>query len=261
MRTHHRRLKTIELTLTPEQIVLLWLGRARAAGGFCDIWRSSPEPRSFVANAVSKAISERMRQFPEPLVRRAILEGRQKADILYMLVVEVNMAILGSEQPTCRAFGLLASYMLAVAQTPQNADRLKELRFALVTVIEEVLVLEDAIARATAEHFNNQEVLFRDASNVLGKLLENAKIFARYFNTLIHQTSIANIDLEVLRMATQSRVLALGTQWVKIARLAMLIDFDSGESWRIVMEELISGNPSVNESKECESAKAGVGNR
>ena len=251
MTNHHRRLKTIELTLTPEQIVLLWLGRARAAGGFCDIWRSSPEPRSFIAIAVSKAISERMQPFPEPLVGRAILKGRQKADVLYMLIVHINGTVLESEHPTGRAFSLLARYMLAVAQAPRNADQLKELRSALVPVIEDMLILEDAITRATAEHFINREILFRDASKVLEKQLEMVKRFVESFNYLTFQTPIAKIDLEVLRITTQSKVLAQCTEWIRHARLNMLLTFDPGESWRIVLDEFISGKPSVKESDEC----------
>jgi len=51
---------------------------------------------------------------------------------------------------------------------------------------------------------------------------EMVKRFVESFNALTFQTPIAKIDLEVLRIATQSKVLAQCTEWIRLARLEML---------------------------------------
>ena len=54
--TRRRRVRAIELTLTPQQIVLVWLRNALQAGSFEDGARQTPTPREAVANAVFSAV-------------------------------------------------------------------------------------------------------------------------------------------------------------------------------------------------------------
>ena len=52
MNRRQRRVRAIELTLTPQQVVVLWLRNAMQAGTFEEGARHSPPYRGTVANAV-----------------------------------------------------------------------------------------------------------------------------------------------------------------------------------------------------------------
>ena len=93
MNNHKRRLKTIELTLTPEQIVLLWHEAAKEAGTFSDGAWKPPAPRAAVANAVNSAIRKSMKGHPEPVVEKAIQQARKQADLLLMIIVQTSATL------------------------------------------------------------------------------------------------------------------------------------------------------------------------
>src|SRR6266550_1492482 len=94
MSNHQRRLKTIEVNLTPKQIVILWLKKSQKAGSFKDGCRQSPLARGYVADAVYAAVGASMKGYPQPVIEKAIRQARQEADSLYMLIVQVNLGIL-----------------------------------------------------------------------------------------------------------------------------------------------------------------------
>src|SRR5450631_1810269 len=56
MKSRQRRLKTIELDLTPQQVVVLWLRNALLAGTFEEGARRTPRPREAVGNAVRNTV-------------------------------------------------------------------------------------------------------------------------------------------------------------------------------------------------------------
>ena len=64
MNNHQRRLRAIEVTLTPQQIVALWLRNAQQAGTFEEAVRQSPFPREAIANAILKTVRAGMRGLP-----------------------------------------------------------------------------------------------------------------------------------------------------------------------------------------------------
>jgi hypothetical protein len=94
MKSRQRRLKAIELTLTPKQVVV-WLRNALQAGTFEEGARRTPPPREAVANAVRSAVRNSMKGQPDLLVERAVLQARREADLLYNLVVGANVAVIG----------------------------------------------------------------------------------------------------------------------------------------------------------------------
>jgi len=87
VQSQKRRLKTIELDLTPQQLVVLWLRNALQAGTFEEGARRTPPPRAAVANAVRNAVRNSMKGQEAFLVERAIVQARQEADCVYNLVV------------------------------------------------------------------------------------------------------------------------------------------------------------------------------
>jgi hypothetical protein len=80
MNSRQRRVRAIELSLTPKQVVVVWLRNALRAGTFKEGARHSPPYRGAVANAVYDTVRNSMKGQPESLVERAILQARQEAD-------------------------------------------------------------------------------------------------------------------------------------------------------------------------------------
>jgi hypothetical protein len=108
MKNRQRRLKAIELSLTPKQVVVVWLRNALQAGTSEDA-----SPRGAVANAVYHTVRNSMKGQPEQLVERAILQARQEADLLYQFVVNANMAVLESRAQGEREYIFLLGYLSA----------------------------------------------------------------------------------------------------------------------------------------------------
>jgi hypothetical protein len=103
MKVRQRRVRAIELSLTPQQVILVWLRNALQAGTFEEAARHSPPYREAIANSVYRCVRNSMKGQPEALVERAVRQARREADLLYLLVVKVNAGILeprGDVSPT-----------------------------------------------------------------------------------------------------------------------------------------------------------------
>jgi hypothetical protein len=110
MNSHQRRVRAVELTLTPREVVLVWLRNAFQAGTLEELVRvrHSPPDRIAVANAVYDTVRNSMKGQPEPLVERAIRQAQREADLLYLLVIYANMAVLEERgAPKARALLLV----------------------------------------------------------------------------------------------------------------------------------------------------------
>jgi hypothetical protein len=120
MSNHHLRLRTIEVAMTPEDIVLFWLESARNAGGFKEGTFCSPAPRAYIANAVSASVSAATREMDRDAAQQAIRESQQRADSLYLLAITINVA--GSEcsrEANVRSL-LMIGYLRTVLQVPKS---------------------------------------------------------------------------------------------------------------------------------------------
>src|SRR5450759_2757909 len=107
MNSRQRRVRAIELTLTPQQVVVVWLRNALQAGTIEDAARRTPPARGAVANAVWNTVRNSMKGQPEPLIERAIIQARQEADLLYQLAVNANIAVFESRAQREREYALL----------------------------------------------------------------------------------------------------------------------------------------------------------
>ena len=137
MSNHQRRLKKIEVNLTPKQIVILWLKKSQNAGSFRGGCRQSPLARGYVADAVYAAVRGSMKGYPQLVIERAILQARQEADSLYMLIVEVNVRTLINVALSKVCFPLVIRHLRAVTtQRTINAESIRELRTSLVQIAE-----------------------------------------------------------------------------------------------------------------------------
>jgi len=188
VKSRPQRLRAIELTLTPQQVVMLWLGNALQAGTFEEGARRTPPPREAVANAVRIAVRNGTKGQPDLLVERAVLQARLEADSLYNLIVTANVAVLENEQQRGREYVLLLRYLSAEMRAGLTEERVMVLRLAFLLFIETVIILDGAVGRIAAERFNGQPVLFRDTAI---KLTGNSKW------RVIYQTGSTRRQLEL----------------------------------------------------------------
>jgi len=246
MSNHERRLRTIEVKLTPKQIVILWLKTSQKAGSFADGCLQSPHARGYVADAVYAAVSGSMKGYPKPVVEKAIRQARQEADALYMLIVQVNLGILMDVALSKDCFRLvIRHFRAATTQEEINAESIRELRLSLVQVVEELLVAEGSALQVTTEYLNAQEVLFSDTFEALAKQLQLAEELIDSFNSLARLVGAPLIDLDTLRAGIPSRVDQQVASWRNTARLEMLATFGEGDSWRVAMSQTLSASQKV----------------
>ena len=112
MNKHQRRLKTIEVSLTPLEVVLLWmknvLSKSYEEGAF-----QSPPPRSAIAHSIAQIVRSALTNKPDSIVERAILQARKEADFLYMVVVELNSRVQNQFFEREREYWFFCAFLLA----------------------------------------------------------------------------------------------------------------------------------------------------
>src|SRR3982074_2740199 len=111
MKSNERRLRTIYLSLTPQQIVVVWLKNALQAGTLEESVLRSPLNRDTVANAVLKTVRNSMKGQDESLIERAVLQARQEADLPYNLVINANVEVTESRVQGEREYILLLALL------------------------------------------------------------------------------------------------------------------------------------------------------
>jgi hypothetical protein len=227
MKSRQRRLKAIELSLTPQQVVVVWLRDAVQAGTFEEGARHSPPYRGAVANAVLLTVRTSMKGQPEPMIERAILQARQEADLLYSLAVNANIEVIENREQREREYVLLLGYVAAELHGELTKDSVERLRMAVLLFVDAVVVLEGAIAQVSAEQLNSQPVLFRDCEVKLTEQLQMAERLTDHFNFLAHEVSAAEINLKELRNRLQSETDRQVSIWINLARVASLGAFGS----------------------------------
>ena len=246
MSNHQRRLKTIEVNLTPKQIVILWLKKSQNAGSFADGCLQSPRPRKYVVNAVDAAIRGSLKGYAEPVIEKAICQARQEADWLYMMILESNLRILTNVALSNVCFPVvIRHFRAATTRGTINVECIRELRLSLVQIVEDLLVTEGSALQVTTEYLNGQEVLFSDTSDVIAKQMQFAEQLIDGFNSLARRVGVPLIDFDTLRESISSRVDQQVASWRNTARLEMLVAFGEGDSWRVAMGQTLSASQQV----------------
>ncbi len=238
MKSRQRRLKTIELDLTPEQVVVVWLRNALQAGTFEEGARRTPPPRAAVANAVRNTVRNSMKGQEASLVERAILQARQEADLLYNLAVHANVTTFESKGQREREYLFLLGYLSAEMRGKATKDRIQNLRTVVLRFLESVIILDAAIAQVVTERLNGQLVLFRDCSVKLEEQLQMAERASQYFNLLARSAGTAEIDLGELRKCLQPETDRQISIWVSLARLETLSAFGNLDGMHAAMDRL-----------------------
>ena len=74
----------------------------------------SPPPRSAIANSVARIVRNALKDQPEDVVERAVLQARQEADWLYNIVVDVNGSVQNQFIESNREVVFLLGYFSAL---------------------------------------------------------------------------------------------------------------------------------------------------
>jgi hypothetical protein len=163
MKSSQKRLRAIELSLTPQQVVVVWLRNVLQAGTCEDAVRRTPLPRGAVANAVYSTVRNSMKGQDDSLIERAVLQARQEADLLYNLVVVANVEVHDNRAQRQREYSFLLGYLDAEMYGSPTKERVANLRLAFLIFIKTVIILDAAIVQVAGERLNGQPVLFRDS--------------------------------------------------------------------------------------------------
>ena len=154
MNNRHRRLKAIELALTPRQTVLMWIQKA-TNGTFEDGARQT-FPRRVIANSILKNVTTAMKLEPDALVERAVRQARQEADILYNLAIDVNVEVFTSTSARLREVAFLAQYLRCITSINVGPHSEEEIRRTVLYFVREVFLLDGTVSRVCAENFGGQ---------------------------------------------------------------------------------------------------------
>jgi hypothetical protein len=237
MKSRQRRVRAIELTLTPHEVVLVWLRNAFQAGTFEEGDRQSSPYRGAIANEVLRTVRNGMKGQPEPLIERAVIKGRQEADLLYNLVVNANSAVLEGNVRRERECIILLLCLSAEMHGKAPKDRVQRLRLAVLMFLESVITLDAAIAQVVAERLSGQPVLFRDCSVKLDEQLQMAQELSEHFNFLARAVDADEINLEELRNSLQSETDRQVSIWVRLAHVQALDLFGTEKETLAAMEQ------------------------
>jgi hypothetical protein len=237
MNSRQRRVRSIELSLTPREVVFVWLRNAMQAGTFEEGARHLPL-RGAVANAVVRNVRESMKGEPEPLVERAILQASREADLLYLVVMNANMAVLAAWTERRREHVFLLGYLSAEINGRPTKYRVEQpLRLSVLAFLKSVILLDASISQLITERLSSQPVLFRDSAAKLAEQLEMATTLAIWFNMLAVAVDATEIDLEKLRNSLQSEVDRTISNWMNQACLEMLIPLGEMEETRSKIDQ------------------------
>lgn len=144
MKSDQRRVRAIELSLTPQQIAQVWLRGTRADSSFEEAAQHQPPHRGLLANMVLHAVQVAMKGQPEQTVERAALQARREADLLYLLAVNVNSSVLHAGHHREREYLLLLGQLSAELRAAPTKQSMEVLRATILIFIRAVLTLETA---------------------------------------------------------------------------------------------------------------------
>jgi hypothetical protein len=235
MKSHRRRVRVIELSLTPQQVVMVWLRNALQAGTLEEEARHLPPHRSAVANAVYHNVRNSMRGQDDSLIERAIVQSRQEADLLYMLAINANLDVIRTRVQRERESVLLLGYLGAEMRGNPTLDAVQDLRIAVLMVIESVMILDAGISRVSAEHLNGEPVLFGDAAAKLAEQLQMTTNLSKCFNEFAVEVGVAEIDLEEVRGSLGTETDRQVSSWVHLARADALSLFGTVQEVRATL--------------------------
>ncbi len=193
MDKQRRRLRRIELRLTPPQIVLLWIKKSLSRT-YEEIAFQCPHPRAAIAKSIINVVEESLKGEPETVVDGAILQARREAECLYMLVVEANGSVQRQAYESDREYAFLCASMIAGWGRAPSSKCEEALRKVTLAFVERILLLQGTICRLSEERFGGHPILFSDSVEKLRHELALADQALDHFNSLARTWNFAELS-------------------------------------------------------------------
>ena len=223
MSNRNRRVKAIQLALTPRQTALMWI-RKLANGTLEDGVRHS-FPRRMIAESILKNVTNAMKGEPGAVVERAVRQARLEADTLYNLFIAVNISVLESTSQRKRECRFLVQYLQGITSSNIGAHSEEEIRCTVLFFIEEIFLLDGAVSEVCAEHFGGQPVLFGDSVQQLKEQLDVANTILECFNLLAGELEFKELTEKSIRETLEPDITKQHFEWLDLARVETLADF------------------------------------
>lgn len=189
----------------------------------------------------------------EPLVERAIRQAQREADLLYLLVIYTNMAVLEDREQRRREYVFLLGYLTAEMNGNLTKHRVEILRLVARVFLKSVIILDAAIAQVVSEHFDGQPILFRDCEARLREQVQLAEQVSEIFNSLASSVGSAGINLEELRKSLQSETDRQVSLWISNTHMNTLSALGNSQEMRAAMDRhLLLCEPRSAEPKTVE---------
>jgi len=202
---HQKRLKEIEVSLTPYQLVLLWV-EATIKGTYAVGAVQSPRPRRRIADSVAGIMRTELKGQSEDLIERAILQAQKEADFLYMIVVGVNGDVLRDSVARDREYKFLLGYLHAVMHSSIMSDSEMRLRKFTLSFVEQIFCLDAAISQISSQRFGGRFILFSDCAAKLKDQLEMAMDVLEFFNIIASDLQVPVLTKEQICETLQEEV-------------------------------------------------------
>ena len=237
MKTRERRVRKIELSLTPQQIVSVWLKNALQNATFEAGVQHNPPYRGAVANAVYYNVRASMKGHDETLIERAVTQARQEADTLYSLVVNLNVRVMETTSQRNREYLFLLALLNAEMRAGLTNESADILRVVFLMFIETVVILDAAITQAAEERLGDRSILFRDVEVKLEEQVQMATDLSARFNEATLDLGTDPINLEQLRESLPAEIEHQATSWAHLARMEALAAFGTLEELHVALGE------------------------
>ena len=231
MNNHQKRLKEIEVSLTPYQLVLLWMETA-TKGTFVEGAVQSPGPRCRIANSVAGIVRTELKGRSDDMIERAIVQAQKDADFLYMIVVQVNGDTLRQSFARSREYRFLLAYLHAVMHSSIMSDSEMRLRKFTLSFVEQIFLLDETISHIRSRRFGEHFILFSDCAAMLKEQLEMATDVLEVFNIIAGDLHVPELTKKQICETLQEEVQQQVSPWEMVARAVTLDDFGTEAEFR-----------------------------
>jgi hypothetical protein len=242
MNNHPKRLKDIELSLTPSQRVFLWMQKA-LMGNYTDslLDFESPDPFVTIVDWVDNIVKTSSVGESETFVDRATIQARKEAYFLLLLVRQMNDMVLSQFPKSNREYVFLLAYLAAIDQSTRLSVIAKATLGATTTIfraasrtfpelqemvtmhralsipeeahrritlkfVEEILCLEGTVSRISAEHFGGRPILYADSAARLTQQLQLVDQALELSNSIAARLRFPQLKKEQIRDDLSSRI-------------------------------------------------------
>ncbi|HEV2400850.1 MAG TPA: hypothetical protein VGS27_28205 [Candidatus Sulfotelmatobacter sp.] len=247
MINRHNRLQRIEVRLTPFQVVILWLKNV-LSHTYEELWFS--RPREAIANSIARSVGDSLKGEPAPLIDSAVLQARQEADFLYMLVIDVNASLQRQFFEREREYFFLLAYFLATMRCPPSSITEEPLRHLTLSFVNSILLVEGAVLRTSAEHFDGHAILFSDSVIKLKQQVVLAEEALGTFNSIATLASFRTLDKKEINDGLVPDVELQVTRWSILARSETLAAFGEWSQLQANLKQLKATYSSLEDNSD-----------